>query len=100
MESYDVEWKGRKNQSIFQVDSFSSRRIFVCFRSEELWIKRIIKVFGVNGFFDHIIQIEIESFSVEDWKCEYNDVKCIMTYAEKVEYGLRVFIDELLQCLL
>lgn len=99
MESYDVEWKGRKNQSIFQLILILKKN-FVCFRSEELWIKRIIKVFGVNGFFDHIIQIEIESFSVEDWKCEYNDVKCIMTYAEKVEYGLRVFIDELLQFLL
>lgn len=99
MESYDVEWKGRKNQSIFQLILILKKN-FVCFQSEELWIKRIIKVFGVNGFFDHIIQIEIESFSVEDWKCEYNDVKCIMTYAEKVEYGLRVFIDELLQFLL
>lgn len=99
MESYDVEWKGRKNQSIFQLILILKKN-FVCFQSEELWIKRIIKVFGVNGFFDYIIQIEIESFSVEDWKCEYNDVKCIMTYAEKVEYGLRVFIDELLQFLL
>lgn len=29
MESYDVEWKGRKNQSIFQVDSYPQEE-FLC----------------------------------------------------------------------